>query len=167
MSLIECYIHTIVPSLGGQVGHIAGAVAIVPTIDGRLAGPLDGDAQAALASTTCIDHKLSWLANNTTLQSGTEGVYLVGITAREALQPKGTWRYRCAAKANAQQILAQLCGRKVDQESLRRRYDVGLNTISRRTGDRHGQIRLGQAVCDNPKLLQTIQGRGLWMNEMT
>lgn len=167
MSLIECYIHTIVPSLGGQVGHIAGAVAIVATIDGRLAGPLDGDAQAALASASRVDHKLSRLANNTTLQSGTKSVYLVGIAAREALQPKGTWRNWCAAKANAQQILAQLRGRKVDQESLRRRYDVRLNTIPRGTGDRHRQIRLGQAVCDNAKLLQTVQGRGLWMNEMT
>lgn len=167
MSLIERYVHTIVPSLGGQVGHIAGSVAVVATIDGRLAGPLDGDAQTALPSTTCIDHKLSRLTDNTTLQARTKGVYLVGIAAREALQSKGAWRNWCAAKANTQQILAQLRGRKVHQKSLRRGYDVGLNTISRRTGDRHGQIRLGQAVCNNAKLLQTVQGRGLWMNEMT
>lgn len=167
MSLIECYVHTVVSGLGGQIGHIAGAVAVVPTIDGRLAWTLDGHSQTALSSATCVDHKLCRLPDNTTLQSRAKSMYFIGITAREALQPEGTWRNWCAAKANTQQILAQLSGRKVDQKSFRRRYNMGLNTIARGTGDGHRQIRLGQAVCDNTKLLQTVQGRGLWMNEMT
>lgn len=85
MSLIECYVHTVVPGLGGQIGHIAGAVAVVPTIDGCFAGTLDGHAQTALPSATCVDHKLCRLPDNTTLQSRSESMHLIGITAREAL----------------------------------------------------------------------------------
>lgn len=85
MALIECYIHTVVSGLGGQVGHIAGTVAVVPTIDGRLAGTLDCHSQTALPGATCVDHKLCRLPDNTTLQSRTKGMYLIGITAREAL----------------------------------------------------------------------------------
>lgn len=85
VTLVKRYVDTVIARLGGQISYIAGAIAIVPTIDCRLAGTLNSNAQAALASATRIDHKLSRLADNATLKARPEGVHLIRITARQTL----------------------------------------------------------------------------------
>jgi hypothetical protein len=157
--IVKCYINTVIADLCGQIGHITAAVAIVATIDRRFARPLDGHAQATLASTTCIDPKFGRSSHNAAQQSGPSGVHLARIAAGQAVQPKRAGLDRCTAKTNTKQVLAQLGGREINEKPFGRWNNVRFDARTRRTGDHNGQIGFGQSIGDDSKLLQRIDRR--------
>lgn len=81
------------------------------------------------------------------------------IAAWHADKAQGRLRQRLATERHAEQVLAQLRGREVDQEALVRRDDVRLHLGAGRTGDGDGEVRLAGALGDHPELLQTVDWR--------
>lgn len=81
------------------------------------------------------------------------------IAAGHADKAQRRLRQRLAAKRHAEQVLAQLGGREVDQEALVRGNDVRLDLGAGRTGDGDGKVRFAGALGDHPELLQTVDRR--------
>lgn len=134
MTIIERYVHRIVAHLRWQIGHIACAVAIVTTIDRRLARSLHRYAQAALTGAPRIDHKLGRLSDHAARQTGTAGAHFRRIAARQTIETNGKRRQWRTAKADAQQVLADLGGREIDEITFGGRYDMGTDLSARRAG---------------------------------
>jgi len=81
------------------------------------------------------------------------------IAAGHADEAERRLRQGLAAKRDAEQVLAQLSGRKVDEESLVRGDDVRLDLGAGGAGDGDGKVRLARALSDHPELLQTVDRR--------
>lgn len=139
--LVEGDVDAVIASLGGQIGDGAGAVAVVPTIDRGLAGALDSHTEATLASSARVDHKLGRFVHHAVGETRSRGAHLARIGAVDAGQSVWLTRDRFAAEANAQEILAQLGGRKVDQIALVGRHHVRLDAIAGRGRNRHLEVR--------------------------
>lgn len=139
--LIEGDIDAVITGLGGQVGDGAGAVAVVPAVYRGLAGALDSHAEATLAGATRIDDELGRFVHYSVGEPGSWGAHLARIGAVDAGQPVWLIRDGLAAEADAQQILAQLGGREVDQVAFMSRHHVRLDAIARRSRDRHLEVR--------------------------
>lgn len=138
VQIVKRYVHRIVAHFRWQVSHVARSIAVIATIDGRFAWALDSHTEPTLAGTSCVDHKLGRITDHSTLQTRADRSNLSRIAAVQTAQSKGTWRYRSSAKANAQQILAELIGREINEKSFGSWNDVGANLAARRTGDGYG-----------------------------
>lgn len=138
---VESDVDTVITNLGGQIGDGASAVAVVPAIYGGLAGTLDGNAETTLAGAARVDHELGWFVHHAVGETGPGGPHLGGIGTVDAGEPVGLIRDRLAAEADAQQILAELGGREVDQVALVGRHHVRLDAVAGRCRDRHLEVR--------------------------
>lgn len=155
--LVEGDVDAVVTGLGGQVGNGAGAVAVVPAIDRGLAGTFDSDAEATLAGPAGVDDELGRFVHHAVGEAGSRGAHLARIGAVDAGQPVRLIRDRLAAKADGQQVLAQLGRRKVDQVALVGRHHVRLDAIAGWGGDRHLEVcRPARLLRYHAELLQAV-----------
>lgn len=153
--LVEGDVDAVVAGLGGQVGDGAGAVAVVPAVNRGLARTLDGHAEATLAGAARVDHELGRLVHHAVGEARPRSAHLGRVGAVDASQP--VVRDRLAAEADAEQVLAQLGGREVDQVALVGRHHVRLDAIARRGRDRHLEVgRPARFLRYHAELLQAV-----------
>lgn len=74
--VVERDVDAVLAQLGGQVGDRAGAVAVVPAVDGRLARPLHRHPEAALAGAARVDGEIGRPIHHATLQTGAVRLHL-------------------------------------------------------------------------------------------
>lgn len=138
---VESNVDAVITGLRWQIGDGASAIAVVSAIYGGLAGALNGHAETTLAGTARVDYKLGRLVDDAVGETGAGGPHLGRIGAVDAGEPVRLVRDRLAAEADAQQILAELGGREVDQIAFVGRHHVRLDTVAGRCRDRHLEVR--------------------------
>lgn len=78
--VVEGDVDAVLAQLGGQVGDGAGAVAVVPTVDGRLARPLHRHAEPALAGAARVDREIGRPIHHAALQTRAVRLHLQPYT---------------------------------------------------------------------------------------
>lgn len=161
--LVEGDVYGIVPGFGGQVGHRAGPVAVVPAVDGGLAGAFDRDPQSTLASTPGVDQEVGGLVYQAPDQAWTRDPDSIRVAVGHAADPARTARHGLAFEAYAEQVLADLARGEVDEVAFERRLDQGLAACTSRRYYNHLDVRgysAGRVWREHAKLLETVHGCG-------
>lgn len=128
--IVERDVDGVVTDLGGQIRNIASPIAVVTTINGRLAWPFHCHPQSTLSRASGIDPELGRHSHVPQFESRPHRRHLLRVTAVQTIQTEGLRTDGKAAKTNGQQVLAELCGREVDQKALGGGDDMGFDAMA-------------------------------------
>lgn len=156
VSVVECYVDSVVSGLCRQVGDGAGAVSVIPTVDCSFTRPFNRDSKTALAGTSCVNNKVCRPPNDSSDETWSSRVDPVGIASVQAGDSVRHRRHRFSAERYAQEILPELGRGEVDEEPFVSRYNVGLHLGAGRARDGHSKLCLPRALGNHAELLQTV-----------
>lgn len=138
--VVKCDIYGILSALGRPVGNVTSSVSVIATIEEALAGPLHRHAQRTVTAVPRVDHELGRLVHDAAVQTGADCVHSLRIAFLQARQEVGLSQEWRPAERHEQQVLADLRGREIHEESILGIYNVRFEAIARWTCDRDRQI---------------------------
>ena len=162
--VIERDVDVVMAVDGGQVGDRTGAVAVVATVQRRLAGAFDGDAQSALTGASRVDDELGLARHRAAGQAAAPGAHPLGAARGPAAELVRHGADGRPAEGDVQRVVAQFGRREVDHVANAAGVgtDVRLDATARGTGDRHAHVRQGTLLRRHFELLQAVDGRNCW-----
>lgn len=81
VSVVECYVDSIVSDLSRQVSDRAGAVSIVSAVDRSFTRPFDRDSETALACTSRVYDEVCGSPDDSSDEAGSGRVDSVGVAS--------------------------------------------------------------------------------------